>query len=125
MDADTICRDDQCMLGKWLHGRGKSSYGSRPQFASLIEAHRVFHEEAGKVARVVNQGAGQEAERMLESDTGFGRASQQVTQLIVQLKSEIEGRGVARAIASARAAKPAEKRSSATAAGADGDWESF
>nr|WP_254607054.1 CZB domain-containing protein [Rhodoferax sp. BAB1] len=127
VDADTICRDDQCPLGKWLHGSGQGKFGSKPSFVELLGAHREFHDEAGKVARSINNGAGTEAEKMLESDTAFSRASQKVTRLIVQFKNEIQGGG-------AKPARPAKAPGSelrrpaastpATAA-ADGDWETF
>ena len=27
LDSDTICRDDQCPLGKWIHGPGGAQWG--------------------------------------------------------------------------------------------------
>ena len=57
LDADTVGRDDCCELGQWLHGAGSSQYRSKPSFVNLLGAHRQFHEEAGKVARMINQGA--------------------------------------------------------------------
>ncbi len=121
VDADTICRDDQCPLGKWLHGSGQGKFGGKPSFVELVEAHREFHDEAGKVARSINSGAGAEAEKMLESDTAFSRASQKVTRLIVQVKNEIQGGG-AKPTRPAPAPRPA---ASTPAAAAGGDWESF
>jgi hypothetical protein len=56
MDAETIGCDDCCLLGKWLHGAGKSQYGGKPSFVSLVDAHRQFHQEAGKVARLIKHG---------------------------------------------------------------------
>ena len=56
LDADTVSRDDCCELGKWLHGAGGSQYGGKPSFVNLLESHRQFHQEAGKVARLINQG---------------------------------------------------------------------
>jgi methyl-accepting chemotaxis protein len=124
VDADTICRDDQCPLGKWLHGGGQGKFGGKPSFVELVGAHREFHDEAGKVARSINNGAGAEAEKMLESDTAFSRASQKVTRLIVQFKNEIQGAKPARAAAADTGLKrpaPAATR----AGGADSDWETF
>jgi methyl-accepting chemotaxis protein len=91
MDAETIARDDCCELGKWLHGTGLSRYGSKPYFVSLVDAHREFHQEAGKVARTINQGAYADAEKQLASDTGFSRASNKVGRAVVQLTSELKG----------------------------------
>jgi len=126
VDADSICRDDQCPLGKWLHGSGQGKFGGKPSFVELVGAHREFHDEAGKVARSINNGAGAEAEKMLESDTAFSRASQKVTRLIVQFKNEVQG-GSAKP-ARAAAADTGLKRpapAATRAGGADGDWETF
>ena len=133
MDADTAGRDDCCELGKWLHGVGKSQHDGKPSFVELLSAHREFHQEAGKVARTINQGANDVAEKMLESDTGFSRASNQVTRLIVQLRGELKNSGK-----SARTSHPSTapsrvlKRPGASTAstsvassGNESDWESF
>jgi uncharacterized protein YukE len=107
LDADTITRDDCCELGKWLHGSGKSKYGSNPNFVALLDAHKAFHQEAGKVARAINQdvGAGK-VEAMLASDTGFSRASNTVTRLISQMKSEMGKAGAGKRATPARSAPP-------------------
>jgi hypothetical protein len=91
LDAETIARDDCCELGKWLHGAGGSKFGGKPTFVSLIGGHKKFHIEAGKVARVVNQGAGEQAVNMLGSGTPFAIASGEVSRIIVQLKKELSG----------------------------------
>ena len=119
LDADTISRDDCCEIGKWLHGAGNSKYGSKPTFVSLIAGHKVFHKEAGKVAQAVNQGAGAQAEQMLDSGTGFSRASIEVGRLIMQLKQEIKGNSNA-----AGSATKAPPRSS-PAKVAESNWETF
>jgi methyl-accepting chemotaxis protein len=125
LDADTICRDDQCPLGKWLHGGGKGKFGSKPSFVALVDAHRGFHEEAGKVAKVINRGDGEQAQKMLESGTPFSQASQNVTRLIVQLKSEIQGGGARPAAAVPARAQPAAPAKAARPAADDGEWETF
>ncbi len=131
LDADTVGRDDCCELGKWLHGAGKSKYGHKPTFVSLLGEHRVFHQEAGKVARGINQGIGAErTDKMLASETGFSRASNTVTRLIVQIKKEISGASSSPRLQSPKAAKPsatgAPKTSTKmTPAGGDDDWETF
>jgi methyl-accepting chemotaxis protein len=130
VDADTIARDDCCELGKWLHGVGTSKCGGKPSFAALIDAHKGFHQEAGKVARAINQGHGVEAEGMLDSGTGFADASSTVTRTIVQLRKECDGAPeklvVAKVKPTVRALPNTPKTSSqATPAGGDEDWETF
>jgi uncharacterized protein YukE len=107
LDADTITRDDCCELGKWLHGSGKSKFGSNPNFVALLDAHKAFHQEAGKVARAINQDVGVgKVEAMLASDTGFSRASNTVTRLISQMKSEMGKAGGGKSAAAPRSATP-------------------
>ena len=132
LDADTVSRDDCCELGKWLHGAGSSQYGGKPSFVQLLESHRQFHQEAGKVARLINQGAYSEAEKQLESNTGFSNASQKVGAAVIQLAKELKVKMAGAANSKKAAATPARQvaysapaKSKAPAASDDGDWESF
>jgi len=121
-DAETIARDDCCELGKWLHGAGQSKYGSKPSFVDLISSHREFHQEAGKVARLINQGAYDSAEQQLGSGTGFAAASSKVGSAVVQLQKELK-KGDSAPVAKrlAAPAKPAPR----AATPSDDDWETF
>jgi methyl-accepting chemotaxis protein-1 (serine sensor receptor) len=121
VDAETIKRDDCCELGKWLHGAGNSKFGGKPTFVALIAGHRDFHAEAGKVARIVNQGDTAKAEQMLESGTAFARASGEVGRLIVQLKKELSGASKT----STRKASSKMLTAAAPASGSNDDWETF
>jgi hypothetical protein len=125
VDADAIGRDDCCELGKWLHGAGRSKYGGKPSFATLIDGHRAFHTEAGKVARLINQGSGAAAEKLLDSGTPFARTSSEVGRLIVQFKKEISApmRPTAHR-ATPKLMSPTASPISA-AKGGDDDWETF
>ena len=132
LDADTVSRDDCCELGKWLHGAGSSQYGGKPSFVQLLESHRQFHQEAGKVARLINQGAYSEAEKQLENNTGFSNASQKVGAAVIQLAKELKVKMAGAATSKKAAATPARQvaysapaTSKAPAASVDGDWESF
>jgi len=122
MDAETISCDDCCVLGKWLHGAGQSQYGGKLSFVSLMDAHREFHQEAGKVARLINQGAYDVAEQQLGGNTAFSKASSQVGAAVVQMKKELKGASTAAAPKKAPAAKPL---SQSAAASTEGDWETF
>jgi hypothetical protein len=122
LDAETIARDDCCEMGKWLHGTGGAKFGHRPVFVDLVAQHKGFHQEAGKVARAVNQG-GANVEQMLGSGTAFSTASNEVSRLIVLLKREIAASGEGKA-APARIAL-AKQAPAKAAAGGDDDWETF
>ncbi|MFZ3220344.1 MAG: CZB domain-containing protein, partial [Rhodoferax sp.] len=132
MDAEVAGCDDRCELGKWLYGAGQKNFGGKPSFVSLIEAHREFHQEAGKVAQLINQGAYTEAEQQLFNDTDFSRASHKVEAAVVHLKNELK-KAPAASVAQpgTTAVKPAAKPAPKTvvkaprAAGGDDDWETF
>ena len=129
-DAQTIGRDDCCELGKWLHGSGTSQCGSVPSFVALIDAHKSFHQAAGKVAQFINSGHGSEVEKMLASGSAFSTASSDVTRLIVQLRRDCEGgtepRPVAKRPPAATARLAAPKAVTRAASGnSEGDWETF
>jgi len=94
LDADTIGRDDCCNLGKWLHGHGASQFGGRPAFTQLVGAHKSFHREAGQVARHVNEGQYEQADRMLANEASYGRASNAVRQHIAELMQRVKGPGM-------------------------------
>lgn len=86
MDVDTISVDNRCALGQWLHGEGRARHGARPEFAVVVQRHKAFHIEAGKVARLINLGQYDQAEQALGNGTPFSQASMEVGTAILQLK---------------------------------------
>jgi len=86
LDADTLCRDDQCPLGKWIHGPGGARWESRPTFAKLLERHAEFHRTAGGVARSINAGQYSDAERLIGSGSQFARLSTEVATILTKAK---------------------------------------
>jgi methyl-accepting chemotaxis protein len=86
LDADAICRDDRCPLGKWIHGPGGARWGGRPSFVSLLERHAEFHRVAGGVATAINAGHYTNAERLIGSGSEFARISVEVTTLLSNAK---------------------------------------
>ena len=90
LDADTVSRDDRCLLGKWLHGAGRPGYGHLPQFSALIGKHAEFHREAGRVAQTINDRRYDHALSMISGGTSFNDASSNVVVAIRQLR-EVSG----------------------------------
>jgi methyl-accepting chemotaxis protein len=86
LDADTLCRDDQCPLGRWLHGEGQRRWSSRPGFVKLVDKHAEFHRAAGEVAHRINGGQYDQAERLIGSGSKFARTSTEVATLLTQAK---------------------------------------
>ena len=86
LDADTICRDDRCPLGQWLHGSGGQRWGTRPLFTQLLAKHADFHQSAGSVARKINAGQYADAEKLIGSGSHFSDISLEVTTLLSTAK---------------------------------------
>lgn len=86
LDADTICRDDRCALGKWIHGPGRATWGARPIFAELLHKHAEFHLAAGDVARQINAGQYGQAERLIGSGSQFAQVSNEVSGILARAK---------------------------------------
>ena len=86
LDAQTICLDDRCPLGRWIHGPGGKRWGSRPTFSELLGKHAEFHSEAGAVARKINAGDYADAERLIGSGSRFASVSNEVCTLLTRAK---------------------------------------
>ncbi|GAB3188840.1 methyl-accepting chemotaxis protein [Hydrogenophaga aquatica] len=110
VDADKLRRDDCCMLGEWLHGPGKQRWSSVPAFSNLLGKHKVFHQEAGKVADVINQKRHKDAEAMLDASKPFGHAGQEVITAIRDLRDALVN------TSDSPASQPAQRRNAATPA---------
>ena len=75
LDAAKIGRDDCCLLGEWLHGAGAERAGTLPEFCAALATHKAFHEEAGRIATLINAGRYAEAEQALADDSPYGANS--------------------------------------------------
>jgi methyl-accepting chemotaxis protein len=91
LDADTLCRDDRCPLGQWLHGGGQGRWGHHPTFVALVEEHAGFHRAAGEVAHAVNRKAYADAERLLGGGSAFAHASNATVTAILRAKRDLRG----------------------------------
>jgi len=89
-DAKTLSRDDCCVLGKWIYGPGGAKWGKQPLFTDLVQAHKRFHTEAGKVAETINKGQLKEAQALMESGKPFIDAGHQVTVAIRAIRASVE-----------------------------------
>jgi methyl-accepting chemotaxis protein len=90
LDADTICQDNQCPLGQWIHGDGGDRYSDAPNFQELTVRHAEFHQTAGAVARVINDAHYNDAERLIGSGSHFSQVSTEVCTLLIKAKRRVE-----------------------------------
>jgi len=85
--TEQICRDDQCELGRWLHGQGRQRWGSRPGFTELLDDHKQFHLAAGEIASLIAKRAVGDAARLLDDPQGeFSQRSRAVVSQLSRAK---------------------------------------
>ena len=84
LDAESVCRDDRCDLGRWIHGPGRARLGTFRGFSDLLAHHRMFHRVAGNVLALAAAGKPLDARRML--DEQFEDYSQRVSDDLQLLK---------------------------------------
>lgn len=89
LDAGAISKDNNCDLGKWLHGEARTLYWKSAAYAKCTADHAAFHVEAGKVAAAINAKKKGDAERLMSIGSAFAEASMRVGISIVELKNEI------------------------------------
>ena len=65
-DANVICFDDRCDLGKWIHSSGKARLGQYPGFTALMSHHKMFHFAASNVVALQGRGKTAEADAILK-----------------------------------------------------------
>jgi hypothetical protein len=69
--VDTVRRDDQCVLGKWLYGPMLTPQDKASEhYKEVVYLHTEFHECAARVLELAMLGKKAEAERMLEYGGG-------------------------------------------------------
>lgn len=86
LDPREVCLDDQCELGKWLHGAGQDRLGHTALFTALVSRHRSFHLRAAQVLSFAQAGDLEKAQNLL--NTGYRHGSNQVVLLLKALRKE-------------------------------------
>lgn len=86
LDYRQVCRDNQCVLGKWINGPGGELYGHMPVFSQLKMAHGQFHLAAGSIVQLADEGHTEDARVALRQD--YSKHSVKVQGLISTLYIE-------------------------------------
>jgi hypothetical protein len=84
LKVETICRDDQCPLGKWIYSTGGERFGTIDTFGDMKGQHALFHQCAGRIVETAQAGNKDEAMRLLQYGD-YVRASEQVKRLLAKL----------------------------------------
>lgn len=85
VDVATLSRDDCCGLGKWIYGDGQR-LRERSSFTALVSHHTHFHQVAGQVGQLINEGRYHQAEDALAPGTPFSEATSAVVQVLSAAK---------------------------------------
>ena len=89
LDPMVICRDDQCVLGKWIHGPALKHFHEDATFHQLRADHAQFHFIAGNVVRHVQANERPVAEALMDSE--YKHASRKVVQALTELNQHVNG----------------------------------
>jgi len=89
IDANVVCKDDQCTLGKWIHGEG-AQHASLPEFSLLKAAHASFHKEAAEIVRRAKAGEKVSDELVLGAKSKFSELSTQVVLHIRTMRNKVD-----------------------------------
>jgi hypothetical protein len=89
LDPEVVCRDEQCLLGKWIHGPGYEHFQHEPKFYQLRTDHAQFHFIAGNVIRHVQANERAQAEALMDNE--YKHASRKVVQALTELNAQLNG----------------------------------
>ncbi len=91
LQVETVSRDDQCVLGKWIQGVGGQKFGALREFQEMKMEHMRFHLCAGDVLTCCLAGDTEGAVDKLRAGD-YSRASSRVklhlSRLYVQLTDQ-------------------------------------
>lgn len=90
LQPHNICVDNRCVLGKWIHGPGKSHFGEQPLFLQLIDEHAKFHYHASKVVEAHQAGNTVLANQILAGS--FAEQSRNTVNCLAKLNAIVEGK---------------------------------
>lgn len=85
VDVATLSRDDCCALGKWIYGEGQR-LRERASFTALVNNHAHFHQVAGQIGQLINDGRYTQAEDALAPNSAFTTATSDVVMVLSAAK---------------------------------------
>ena len=88
LDSMVICRDDQCVLGKWIHGPALNYFQNDEDFHKLRADHANFHFVAGSVVKKAQENDREGSNALLKNE--YARASRDVIQDLTELNKHLQ-----------------------------------
>jgi len=86
-DPGMVSLDDQCLLGKWIHGPGRRHLDDE-KFNQLWTDHQQFHLMAAEMVRSVQADDRPAAEMVFKGE--FQKVSRKVVQALARLEQSID-----------------------------------
>ncbi len=83
-----IAMDNQCDLGRWLHGEGNKHYAHLASYHTCLALHAAFHQCAGEVAALINASDYARAEAMIEFGSPYLDISAALIRTLRAIKTE-------------------------------------
>ena len=90
LDPAVICKDDQCVLGKWIYGDGRG-FSSLAHYEELRTTHAEFHKCAAEIVRKTDAGKKGEATALFQ--THYSDLSRDITRHLVKMNTIVRDAG--------------------------------
>lgn len=87
LDPMLICRDDQCALGKWIHGPALNHFRGDEEFNALRADHAQFHYVASNVVHKIQQNDHASAMHIFNGE--YVLASRKVIHALTELNKQL------------------------------------
>jgi hypothetical protein len=87
LDPMVVCRDDQCVLGKWIHGPALNHFHDDADFHKLRADHANFHFVAGTVVKKIQENDFPGSDALMKNE--YARASRDVIQDLTELNKHL------------------------------------
>src|SRR5512139_2746206 len=87
LDPMVVCRDDQCVLGKWIHGPALNYFHNDEGFHKLRSDHANFHFVAGNVVKKVQDNDREGADTLMKNE--YAHASRDVIHDLTELNKHL------------------------------------
>lgn len=87
LDPMVVCRDDQCALGKWIHGPALLHFHAYEEFHALRADHAEFHFVAARVIKKVHENDRAAADALMQNE--YSHASRKVVHTLTELNKQV------------------------------------
>lgn len=91
LDPKVICLDDQCSLGKWIHGPAQEQFREDEGYQTLRDDHARFHIIASEIVTKIQSNDKSTAEVILKGD--YTIASRKVVHDLTELSKLLSANG--------------------------------